>query len=132
MLAGTAPLVPLVTMGLLLSAAGIYGVLAFAIQRRARELAIRLAIGATHGRVASLVVRQAMWLAGIGCACGIGLTFTVSRIVRAAGGGGSFLDPPWPAFVVPVLAIGVVALMATWVPILRTFKIQPSAVLRQS
>jgi predicted permease len=132
MLAGTAPLVPLVTIGLLLSAAGIYGVLAFAIQRRARELAIRLAIGATHGRIAGLVVRQAMWLAGIGCACGIGLTFTLSRIVRAVGGGGSFLDPPWPAFLVPVVVIGTVALVATWVPIRRTFKIQPSAVLRQS
>jgi predicted permease len=132
MLAGTAPLVPLVTMGLLLSAAGIYGVLAFAIQRRARELAIRLAIGATPGRVAALIVRQAMWLAGIGCACGVGLTFAVSRVVRAAGGGGSFLDPPWPAFLVPVVVIGAVALVATCVPIRRTLKIQPSTVLRQS
>ena len=54
-LVGTAPLVPLIAIGTLLTAAGIYGVLAFAITRRSRELAVRMAVGATSGDVVRLV-----------------------------------------------------------------------------
>jgi len=50
-LLGAAPLVPLVMIGMLLTAAGIYGVLAFTIARRAGELAVRVAIGATRGDI---------------------------------------------------------------------------------
>ena len=49
MLVGTAPLVPLIAIGMMLTMAGVYGVLAFAITRRSRELAVRVAIGATAG-----------------------------------------------------------------------------------
>src|SRR4029079_9418230 len=89
LLVGTAPLVPLVAIGTLLTTSGIYGVLAFAITRRSRELAVRRAIGAAPGDIARLVARHAVWLAGMGGALGIGLTFILARIVRASGGAGS-------------------------------------------
>ena len=101
-LAGTAPLFPLIVIGMMLTSSGIYGVLAFAISRRSRELAIRVAIGAARGNQIRLVMAHSLRLVLIGSTCGIALTFGLSRLVRAAGGAGSLYDPPWPAFVVPV------------------------------
>ena len=102
MLVGTAPLVPLIATGMLLTAAGIYGVLAFAIARRSKELALRVAIGASSREVVRLVTAHSVRLVAVGTIVGIGATFALGRIVRASGGGGSFLDPRWPAFVIPV------------------------------
>src|SRR6185436_19060403 len=65
-LVGTAPLVPLIAIGTLLTAAGIYGVLAFAITRRSRELAVRMAVGATSGDVVRLVTAHTVRLVGFG------------------------------------------------------------------
>ena len=63
----------------------------------------------------------------IGSTCGIALTFGLSRLVRAAGGAGSLYDPPWPAFVMPVLIVMVVAALATWIPDATRAAHQPSA-----
>ena len=84
----------------MLTTAGIYGVLAFAITRRSRELAVRMAIGATPADVVRLVTAHAVRLVGIGATLGIALTFGLSRVVRAAGGAGSVFDPPLHVFVV--------------------------------
>ena len=95
-LIGTAPLVPLIAIGTLLTTAGIYGVLAFAITRRSRELAVRMAIGATGRDVVRLVTAHTLRLVGIGATLGIALTFGLSRVVRAVGGAGSIFDPAAP------------------------------------
>jgi putative ABC transport system permease protein len=129
-LVGTAPLAPLIATGMLLTAAGIYGVLAFAIARRSKELALRVAIGAQGGDVVRLVVRHSARLVVLGVAIGIGVTFALSRIVRASGGGGSFLDPRWPAFVIPVGIIVAIAALATFVPSRRALRINPAILLR--
>jgi len=131
-LVGTAPLVPLIVIGMLLTTAGIYGVLAFAIARRSRELAVRVAIGATGRDLVRLVTAHSARLVLIGTACGIGLTFALSRIVRASGGAGSIYDPAWPAFVVPVLIVAVIGALATLIPSRRALKINPAVVLRNS
>jgi hypothetical protein len=115
-LASTAPLVPLIAIGMLLSTAGVYGVLAFAIARRAKELALRLAIGATGTDIVRLVLAHSLRLMTIGAACGVGVTFVVSRVVRASGGEGSFLDPAWQAFVIPVVLVLMAGAGATWIP----------------
>src|SRR5262249_22957346 len=104
-LVGTAPLAPLIATGMPLTAAGIYGVLAFAIVRRSKELAVRVAIGASRRQIAGLVAAHSVRLVAIGTLCGIGATFALSRVVRASGGAGSFLDPTWPAFAAPVVII---------------------------
>jgi len=129
-LVGTAPLAPLVATGMLLTAAGIYGVLAFAIARRTREFAVRVAIGASHRDIVRLVTTHSVRLIATGTICGIGATFALGRIVRASGGGGSFLDPEWTAFAVPVVILAVVGAIATWVPARRVLRIDPARVLR--
>ena len=77
---------------MLLTLSGIYGVLAFAVSRRSRDLAIRVAIGADRGHQIRLVMAHSLRLVLIGSACGIALTFGLSRLVRAAGAAGSIYD----------------------------------------
>src|SRR6185295_10090941 len=98
MLVGTAPLFPLIATGMLLTAAGLYGVLAFAITRRSRELAVRVAIGATGRDIVRLVTAHSLRLVVLGTCLGIGATFALTRVARASGGGGSVFDPGWAAF----------------------------------
>ena len=132
MLVGTAPLVPLIAIGTLLTAAGIYGVLAFALTRRSRELAVRMAIGASPRDVVRLVAAHTVRLVLAGSAIGIGVTFVLSRIVRAAGGAGSLFDPAPHVFVWPVLAVIAIGAVATWVPSRRALRINPAVLLRAS
>jgi len=132
LLVGTVPLVPLIAIGMLLTTAGIYGVLAFAITRRSRELAVRVAIGATGRDLVRLVTAHSLRLVLLGTAFGIGLTFGLSRIVRASGGAGSVYDPTLTAFVVPILIVAVIGALATWIPSRRVMNINPALVLRNT
>jgi MacB-like periplasmic core domain/FtsX-like permease family len=132
MLVGTAPLVPLIAIGMMLTMAGVYGVLAFAIARRARELAVRVAIGATAGDLVRLVTAHSARLLAIGTVAGIALTFALSRVVRANGGAGSIYDPPWAAFVVPILIVAIIGVLATWIPSRRALRINPATLLRST
>ena len=129
-LAGTAPLFTLVVIGMMLTSSGIYGVLAFAIARRSRELAIRVAIGAARGNQIALVMTHSLRLVLIGSTLGIALTFGLSRLVRAAGGAGSLFDPPWPAFVIPVAIVVVAAMLASWIPARRALRVNPASLLK--
>jgi predicted permease len=131
-LVGTAPLFPLIVIGMLLTASGIYGVLAFAVSRRARELAVRVAIGADSRNQIRLVLAHSLRLVALGSTCGVALTFALSRLVRAAGGAGSLYDPPWPAFVLPVLVVLVVAMLAAWIPTRRALRVNPAGLLRSN
>jgi len=130
MLVGTAPLFPLIGVGVLLTTAGIYGVLAFAVARRARELAVRVAIGASSQDLVRLITMHTLRLVATGATLGIGLTFGLSRVVRAAGGAGSVFDPPLSAFLVPIGVIVVIAVLATWLPTRRAAAIDPVKMLR--
>jgi predicted permease len=129
-LVGTAPLFPLIVIGMLLTTAGIYGVLAFAVTRRSRELAVRVAVGADRWDLVRLVSTQSLKLVGVGCTFGIGLTFALSRVVRASGGAGSIWDPAWQAFIAPLLIIAIIGVFATWLPSRRAMRINPAALLR--
>ena len=129
-LVGTAPLVPLIAIGMLLTAAGIYGVLAFAVTRRSKELAVRVAIGATGHDLVRLVAAHSVLLVAIGTAAGVGGTFALARVVRASGGAGGMFDPEWPAFILPALVIVLVGAFASWIPSRRALKIDPAVLLR--
>jgi ABC-type antimicrobial peptide transport system permease subunit len=131
-LVGTAPLVPLIATGLLLTAAGIYGVLAFAITRRAKELAVRVAMGATGGDLVRLVAGHSVLLVTIGTACGVGGTYVLARALRAAGGAGSMFDPTWPAFVAPAVVVILVGALASWIPSRRALEVNPATLLRST
>lgn len=130
MIVGTAPLLPLIAIGLLLTMAGIYGVLAFAVARRARELAIRVAIGATQQDLARLVTMHTVKLVGAGAGLGLALMFALANVVRAGGGAGSVFDPSLSAFVAPALVVVAVAAAATWLPARRASSIDPAMLLR--
>ena len=132
MLVGTAPLLPLIAVGTMLTAAGIYGVLAFAITRRSRELAVRIAIGATGRDVVRLVTAHTVRLIAIGTLLGTGTTFALARVVRAMGGAGSIFDPPPGVFFVPLLVVVAIGALATWIPARRALKIDPSILLRST
>jgi putative ABC transport system permease protein len=127
---GTAPLFPLIVIGVLLTTAGIYGVLAFAVARRARELAVRVAVGASGQDLIRLVTMHTLRLVAAGAGIGIGFTFVLSRLVRAGGGAGSMFDPPLMAFVVPIGVIFVIGVLATWIPARRAASIDPVKMLR--
>lgn len=130
LIAGTFPLFPLIATGMLLTAAGIYGVLAFAVSRRATELAVRVAIGATTRDLLKLVALHSIGMLGLGTGIGVALTFALTRLSQ--GRGGVFDSPGWQAFVVPILMIFVVGAIATLIPMRRAVKINPSSLLRSA
>jgi len=117
-------------MGIVLTAAGIYGVLAFAIARRTRELAIRVSLGATGRDQIWLISRRSLRLVVTGTAIGVGLTFALAQLARVADAEGSYLYPPPAAFVLPVVVMLMVASLATCVPMLRARRIDPVVLLR--
>ncbi len=125
---GTYPLVPLISTGMLLTAAGVYGVLAFAIVRRSRELAVRVAVGATSSDLLWLVVGHSGQLVIGGTLFGVAAAFGLTRLVQ--GQGGVFDSPGWQAFVVPVAIIAVIGGLAAWIPSRRVLRIDPAALLR--
>jgi predicted permease len=129
-LVSIAPLGALVAIGIALTAAGIYGMLAFAIARRTRELAVRVALGATARDQAALISGRSARLVAIGAGGSLGFAFLLAQIARVTGGAGSYMDPPWTAFVLPVLIMAVVAAIATWLPMRRARRIDPSILLR--
>jgi putative ABC transport system permease protein len=131
MLVGTAPLMPLVSIGILLTTAGIYGVLAFAIARRSRELAVRVALGASAWGLVRLVVGHTTRLVAVGTVAGLLAMVALSRLVRASGGAGSIWDPSLAAFLIPIGFVCVIAAVATWVPSRRALAIDPIVLLRQ-
>jgi len=127
-LVGTFPLFPLIATGMLLTAAGIYGVLAFAVSRRATELAVRMAVGATGRDLLRLVAAHSLRMLGVGSGIGIALTFALTRV--AQGRGGVFDSPGWQAFIVPMLLILAIGTVATVIPMRRAMRINPSSLLR--
>lgn len=126
---GSAPLVPLIAIAMLLTTAGIYGVLAFAITRRSREFAVRMAVGATAPDLIRLVTSHALRLVATGSTAGIAATYALARVVRAGGGAGSVFDPETAAFVVPLMIVIGIGTLAMWIPS-RALKIDPAILLR--
>jgi ABC-type lipoprotein release transport system permease subunit len=90
-----------------------------------------MAIGATTLDLLRAVTGHSIRLLVVGTSLGIATTFALSRVVRAMGGAGSFLDTPaWPAFIIPAAIIAVVSALATWVPSRRALRLDPATLLR--
>ncbi len=115
-------------LALVLAAVGIYGVVAYSIGQRTREIGIRMALGAEKKDVLGLVLRQGGWLAGIGCAIGLALALPLPRVFA-----GMFEGFPSQGPLVAITAtslIAVVSLLATYVPARRATKVDPMVSLR--
>jgi putative ABC transport system permease protein len=117
-------------LALLLASLGVYGVLAFSIARRTRELGIRLALGADRRRLFRLVIREGMWLVAIGLALGLGAGFYASRSIAAFLFGVNPRDIATFAVVPCILAA--VALLACYLPARRAMNVDPILALRAS
>jgi putative ABC transport system permease protein len=113
---------------LLLTSAGIYGVLAGSVTERTREIGLRSALGAAPRAILALVVRQALQLAAVGLLIGLAGAAGLSRFLRAMLYGVAPTDPVTLGAVVLLLAA--VALLACLVPAVRAVRIEPMRALR--
>jgi predicted permease len=116
------------SLGLFLAALGLYGVTAFAVSQRRREIAIRIAVGASHRAVVWLVLRQAIVLAVVGAIAGIGIAGTVARLLRSFLIGLEPLDPL--TFGLAAVLLGCVMVTAAWTPARRAGMANPVQWLR--
>jgi len=115
-------------VGLALAAVGIYGVMAYSVSRRTREIGIRMALGARPGDVLAMVLRQGVTLTVIGTAIGIAGALGLAQVVRVLLYGISPADPLTFAGVSAVLLL--TALIACAVPARRAAKVAPMEALR--
>jgi predicted permease len=125
---GSAALVSFSVVALILASVGIYGVLAFVIGLSRREIAIRLALGATRSRVVSLIVRQGMTLVGTGVAVGLVGAYFATEALSDQLFGVTATDPL--TFAVVPLVLSVVALAATYLPSRAAAHIDPQLALK--
>lgn len=127
----TAPTVLLTIFGalaLLLSAIGIYGVLAFGVEQRVREFGIRQALGADRGMILALVFRQGLVTVGIGAALGLAGSLALSRYLESLLFGVTTRDAA--VLVAVTLLLLVVAAAACYLPARRATKTDPLVALR--
>jgi len=111
-----------------LTAIGLYGVLAYSIAQRTREIGVRMALGATRGAVVNMVLREVLTMTGWSVALALPASVALGSIVRNQLFGVSYRDPATLSCV--VLAIVAMALVAACVPARRAVKVQPIIALR--
>jgi putative ABC transport system permease protein len=115
-------------LALFLSAIGIYGVLAYLVTQRQREIGIRAALGCTSAGVVKLVLREALWLLGAGLVLGAAGSVALRSVVAGQLYGVKPLDPAVMSAVVLTLAI--VGMAACTLPARRATRVDPAIVLR--
>jgi ABC-type antimicrobial peptide transport system permease subunit len=113
---------------LVLTAIGIYGVLAYSVAQRTNEIGIRIALGAAQSNIFRLVIGQAMAIVGISVAIGLVGAFAASRLLSSLLFGISAWDPF--TFGAIVILISLVAFFAAWLPARRASQVDPIVALR--
>ena len=111
-----------------ITAIGLYGVLAYSIAQRTREIGIRMALGATRAAVVKMVLREVLILIGCSVAAAVPVSILLSSFAKSQLYGISYHDPA--TFVLVTIAIGIVALLAASVPARRAVQVQPITALR--
>ncbi len=112
----------------LLAGAGIYGLLAYHVTRRVREIGIRMALGATRRTISGMVVREAVLLAGTGVALGLPVAWWLQRLARSLIAGLPQSNALSPAFAAAALLA--LAAVAAYLPARRASAVDPMEALR--
>jgi ABC-type antimicrobial peptide transport system permease subunit len=115
-------------VALTLALLGIYGLMSFVVNRRTREIGIRMALGADRGEVLAMILRHGLTIAGVGLLTGLLGALAVTRLLQ-----GFLLGvEPWdPAtFLVTALVLAGAAAAATWIPARRAARVDPMVALR--
>ena len=115
-------------LALLLAALGIYGVIAWSVAQRTREIGIRLALGAQRRDVLTLVLKQGLKLVLLGVVIGVPLSLAVTQLMKGLLFGLSTTDPV--ALSVVTVLVMIVALLACYIPARRATKVDPVVSLR--
>ncbi|HEV3409441.1 MAG TPA: FtsX-like permease family protein, partial [Chthoniobacterales bacterium] len=115
-------------VALVLTAIGIYGVMAYSVAQRTNEIGIRIALGAAQSSIFKLVVGQAMMLVAISVGIGLAGAFAATRLLSSLLFGVGASDPI--TFGAIVLLIALVAFLAAWLPARRATKVDPMIALR--
>ncbi len=115
-------------LGLVLAAVGLYGVLAYMVERRTSEIGVRMALGADRGRVIGMVLGSAFWQVGAGLALGIPAAIGAGTLMSTQ----LFGVKPWDPVMltVAVLLLGLAALLASMIPAWRAARVEPMTALR--
>jgi ABC-type antimicrobial peptide transport system permease subunit len=114
--------------GILLTAAGLFGVLQYSVARRTRELGVRMAMGARPAEIQRLILRDSLRMAAWGVPFGLVLLAVAAWHARSMVLGVSALDPR--IYLVSVAAVLAVTMLAAWLPALRATRVDPMAALR--
>jgi putative ABC transport system permease protein len=118
------------SLALVLMAAGVYALIAFTTSLRAREIALRLALGADRRQVVYLVAGHALLLAGLGVAVGAAVSVPALRVLDVEWLGGGGPDPV--TWIGDALLVTAAVLVGCWAPARRAARIDPAVILRQS
>jgi putative ABC transport system permease protein len=113
----------------MLAGAGVYGVMAYSVATRAREIGLRLALGAQRGDVLRMVLKQGMKLASAGVAIGLLASSALTRLIKGLLFGVDAADPL--TFALAALSLVIVASLACWIPARRAAKVDPMIALRR-
>jgi putative ABC transport system permease protein len=117
-------------IALILSALGVYGIVAYAVSRRRAEIGIRLALGAQPAAVTQLMMRRVLILASAGMTLGLAASLWLSRFVTPLVYGLESWDPI--TLVSAVVLVALVGTIAAWVPAARAARLDPARVLREN
>jgi putative ABC transport system permease protein len=115
-------------IGLVLSAVGIYGLMAYSVSRRTHEIGVRVALGADRSQVLRLTVGQALRITAAGVGIGLLFAFPAGRFMAANLFGVVSLDAP--TFVAIPLVLSSVSLLAGYLPARRALDVDPAVALR--
>jgi len=115
-------------LGIFLAAVGLYGVVAYLVNRRSHEIGIRMALGARQGDVLRMVLGRGIRLGALGAAVGLVAAFAVAQVMSSRLYGVTPLDPL--TYAASTAVVVAVALLASYLPARRATQVDPMAALR--